>query len=121
MLEKQEIRRSRKGFRGSVGAPPVEGAQVTIKDVGQDAGRPVAGRARTRAAAPGVAGRRYPGPGLDIARYFTAAGDDGFGLVEWEQRTATISGCGVRLVRLSRESFFSASIMAAGSPAVRTA
>jgi ribonucleoside-diphosphate reductase alpha chain len=67
MLEKQETRRSRNGRQGENGTPTA--AKV-----------PIARRGRKSA------------PGLRVEPYFTRPGDDGYGAVQWELRTASITG-----------------------------
>jgi ribonucleoside-diphosphate reductase alpha chain len=42
-------------------------------------------------------------PGLDVERYFTKAGDDGYAGVEWELRTAAISGESGKMVFEQRD------------------
>ena len=46
---------------------------------------------------------RKVSPGMKIERFFTQAGDDGFRGVEWDQRTASISGEGGKLVFEQRD------------------
>jgi ribonucleoside-diphosphate reductase alpha chain len=72
MLEKTDVKRSRTNRAGGISAKP---AHTT------SSGKPAAGK--TPAVAP------Y---GLKLQRYFTAPGDDGFANVEWELRTAAITG-----------------------------
>ncbi|HEX3903602.1 MAG TPA: vitamin B12-dependent ribonucleotide reductase [Polyangia bacterium] len=77
MLEKHDVRRNRNGRAG--GASP---APFTAPS--RRAGKPDAsGKAATQST---------PARGLKLRRYFTAAGDDGFAGVEWELRTAAITG-----------------------------
>src|SRR5262245_25894817 len=76
MLEKHDVKRSRTArSNGNGTATPAKPAGTTSP------GKTVAGK--TPAAAP------Y---GLKLQRYFTAPGDDGFANVEWELRTAAITG-----------------------------
>ena len=70
MLEKQDTRRGR-GGRPNADASQTQG------------GKP-GGGARPRA--------RKAAPGLRIDRYFTRAGEDGYAGIQWEQRTASITG-----------------------------
>ena len=72
MLEKTDVKRSRTSRAGGISAKP---AHTT------SSGKTAAGK--TPAVAP------Y---GLKLQRYFTAPGDDGFANVEWELRTAAITG-----------------------------
>ena len=73
MLEKNDVRR-RNGRH--------EGASQMLKDTARETNK-----------ANGKTGRpRKAGPGLKIERFFTKAGDDGFTHVQWELRTATITG-----------------------------
>src|SRR5262245_26555696 len=83
MLEKQDIRRNRNG-RSRNERP--DDVQAPSKDALSQTKN---GSTRTRAPA-GTARKTLPG--LAIARYFTAPGDDGYGGVQWEMRTANISG-----------------------------
>ena len=76
MLEKHDVKRSR-----------------TTRANGDFVGK----AGRTRPATSGKTGRRGKTPavapyGLKLQRYFTAPGDDGFANVEWELRTAAITG-----------------------------
>src|SRR5215831_5411235 len=77
MLEKHDVRKNRNGRAG--GAPPPFSAPTRRN------GKPEAG-------AKGAAGQTTAGRGLKLRRYFTAPGDDGFAGVEWELRTAAITG-----------------------------
>jgi ribonucleoside-diphosphate reductase alpha chain len=72
MLEKTDVKRSRTARTGSISAKPAH---------------PPSSGKTAAAKAPAVA--PY---GLKLQRYFTAAGDDGFANVEWELRTAAITG-----------------------------
>jgi len=78
MLEKQETRRSRNGRQGENGTPTA--AKV-----------PIARRGRKSA------------PGLRVEPYFTRPGDDGYGAVQWELRTASITGEGGKTVFEQRD------------------
>jgi len=74
MLEKTDVKRSRTGrANGSLSSKPTTSTP---------SGKTTAG-AKTPAVAPF---------GLKLQRYFTAPGDDGFANVEWELRTAAITG-----------------------------
>src|SRR5262245_25931504 len=72
MLEKTDVKRSRTTRTGGISTKP---AHTT------SSGKTAAGK--TPAVAP------Y---GLKLQRYFTTPGDDGFANVEWELRTAAITG-----------------------------
>src|SRR5436190_21232038 len=72
MLEKTDVKRSRNARAGGISAKP---AHTTSP------GKTAAGKA------PAVAPF-----GLKLQRYFTAPGDDGFANIEWELRTAAITG-----------------------------
>ena len=74
MLEKHDVKRSRTTRAGRV--------------------RPQDRRTRPRLARRRPPARRPPSRpyGLKLQRYFTAPGDDGFANVEWELRTAAITG-----------------------------
>jgi len=81
MLEKQDVKRSRTtraNGTGNVGssAKPASGSVSSGKSATGNA-------SKAPAAAP------Y---GLKLQRYFTAPGDDGFANIEWELRTAAITG-----------------------------
>src|SRR5688500_3858679 len=81
MLDKQDSRRNRNG------RPNTEAvAEVTR-------GQAKGGRARTRKAA----------PGMRIERYFTRANDDGYGGIQWEPRTAAITGENGKMVFEQRD------------------
>src|SRR3982750_4785868 len=83
MLEKTDVKRSRTSRAGGISAKP---AHTT------SSGKTAAGKAP--AAAP------Y---GLKLQRYFTAPGDDGFANVEWELRTAAITGENGKMVFEQRD------------------
>jgi ribonucleoside-diphosphate reductase alpha chain len=72
MLEKHDVRKNRNGRAG--GAPPFSAPTRR------------GGKSEAAAKAAPV------GRGLKLRRYFTAPGDDGFAGVEWELRTAAITG-----------------------------
>ncbi len=71
MLEKHDVRRNRRQ-----GALDNTAGTGRAKDGGRDRSPPP----------------RKSGPGLQIRRYFTKPGDDGFTHVQWELRTAAITG-----------------------------
>jgi ribonucleoside-diphosphate reductase alpha chain len=72
MLEKHDVRKNRNGR--AAGAPPFSAPTRR------------GGKSEAAAKAAPV------GRGLKLRRYFTAPGDDGFAGVEWELRTAAITG-----------------------------
>jgi len=72
MLEKTDVKRSRTSRAGGISAKPAHTTSSSKTAAG-----------KTPAVAP------Y---GLKLQRYFTAPGDDGFANVEWELRTAAITG-----------------------------
>ena len=76
MLEKTDVKRSRTGRANG----PLSSKPTTSTPSGKTAGANVN---KTPAVAP---------CGLKLQRYFTAPGDDGFANVEWELRTAAITG-----------------------------
>src|SRR4051812_21750049 len=80
MLEKQDVKRSRSARSNGNGTAP-SSAKPTGTVPGSNSGKTTTGKA------PAVA--PY---GLKLQRYFTAPGDDGFATVEWELRTAAITG-----------------------------
>ena len=71
MLEKHDVRRNRRQ-----GALDNTAGTGRAKDAGRDRSPPP----------------RKSGPGLAIRRFFTKPGDDGFTHVQWELRTAAITG-----------------------------
>src|SRR5688572_16012114 len=75
MLDKHDVRRTRNG-RTTSGSTP-----AGRKDTGRDSGATASGKA------PAIAPH-----GVKLQRYFTTPGDDGFANVEWELRTAAITG-----------------------------
>jgi len=79
MLEKQDVRKNRNGRAGSAPAP------FTAHTPSRRGSKPDAG-AKASSTQSGTA------RGLKLRRYFTAPGDDGFATVEWELRTAAITG-----------------------------
>ena len=82
MLEKQDVRKNRNGRAASAPSPFTAHApsrRGSKSDVGSKASStPSAQSTNAR--------------GLKLRRYFTAPGDDGFAGVEWELRTAAITG-----------------------------
>jgi ribonucleoside-diphosphate reductase alpha chain len=72
MLEKTDVKRSRNARAGGISAKPAHTTSSSKAAAGK---------------APAVA--PY---GLKLQRYFTSPGDDGFANVEWELRTAAITG-----------------------------
>jgi len=79
MLEKQDVRKNRNGRAASAPSPFTAHApsrRGSKPDVGAKASSAQSATAR----------------GLKLRRYFTAPGDDGFATVEWELRTAAITG-----------------------------
>src|ERR1041384_7682596 len=79
MLEKNDVRR--KNGRHDAGSQMSREASREAKEAG--------GPGSGRASKPAVKPRR---PGLAIRRFFTRPGDDGFTPVEWDLRTANITG-----------------------------
>jgi ribonucleoside-diphosphate reductase alpha chain len=81
MLDKQDIRKNRRHstLDGSNSAGPGRHARETSRPTGAESSK--------EKAAP-----RKNGPGLSVRRYFTKPGDDGFTNVQWELRTAAITG-----------------------------
>src|SRR6476469_9141999 len=77
MLDKHDVKRSRSARANGNGTISSAKSAGTITST-----KPAAG-GKTPAVAP------Y---GLTLTRYFTAPGDDGFANVEWELRTAAITG-----------------------------
>ena len=93
MLEKTDNRRQRGNRLGGLDFQMSEhgAAQATNKDGSPRDPRPQRGRSRKAA------------PGMKVERFFTRPGDDGFRGVEWEQRTASITGEGGKLVFEQRD------------------
>src|SRR5450755_304698 len=79
MLEKQDVRKNRNGRAASAPSP------FTAHAPSRRGSKPDAG---PKASSTQSATAR----GLKLRRYFTAPGDDGFAGVEWELRTAAITG-----------------------------
>ncbi len=82
MLEKQDIRKNRRHSTLDNAAGPGRQARETARPPGTEPS------AKDKAAA----APRKNGPGLAVRRYFTKPGDDGFTNVQWELRTAAITG-----------------------------
>src|SRR4051812_30819292 len=91
MLEKQDVKRSRSARSNGNGTAP-SSAKPTGTVPGSNSGKTTTGKA------PAVA--PY---GLKLQRYFTAPGDDGFANVEWELRTAAITGENGKMVFEQRD------------------
>src|ERR1044072_5919637 len=91
MLEKQDIKRSRAARSNGNGNGTA--THPSAKPTGTVSGKP-ATPGKTPAVAPF---------GLKLQRYFTAPGDDGFANVEWELRTAAITGENGKLVFEQRD------------------
>src|SRR5262245_51473919 len=78
MLDKHDVRRNRNG------------RQTDARNRGQ---QPPAPQSSTKPGpGPGAVQEKAQGPGIDVRRSFTKPGDDGFTNVEWELRTAAITG-----------------------------
>ena len=86
MLDKHDVRRTRNG-RTTQGSAPRD-ARTRLGDPGATA------TGKTPAIAP---------HGIKLQRYFTAPGDDGFANVEWELRTAAITGENGKIVFEQRD------------------
>ncbi len=84
MLEKQDVRKNRNGRAASAPAPFTAHAP-SRRGSKSDVGKSDAGSKATTASSTNARG-------LKLRRYFTAPGDDGFANVEWELRTAAITG-----------------------------
>src|SRR5579862_6458414 len=78
MLEKQDIRKNRRHSTLDNAAGPGRHARETSRPTGAESSKEKAARKN--------------GPGLPVRRYFTKPGDDGFTNVQWELRTAAITG-----------------------------
>jgi ribonucleoside-diphosphate reductase alpha chain len=78
MLEKQDIRKNRRHSTLDNAAGPGRQARDTSRPTGAESSREKAPRKN--------------GPGLAVRRFFTKPGDDGFTNVQWELRTAAITG-----------------------------
>ena len=90
MLEKHDVRKNRNG-RGENGAKDLKGDLKDSSKVDTKVGRALAGSGATLKSVirPAVAGLQQ---GMSVRRYFTKSGDDGFTHVQWELRTAAITG-----------------------------
>ncbi|MEA2697294.1 MAG: ribonucleoside-diphosphate reductase alpha chain [Myxococcales bacterium] len=100
MLEKQDVRKNRNGRQTDAAAGQVResGRQDPVKPESRaelKSSPSSKGKARK-----GSAG---PGPGLELRRYFTKPGDDGFTNVDWELRTAAITGENGKMVFEQRD------------------
>ena len=91
MLEKQDIRKNRRNstLDGSNSAGPGRQARETSRPTGAES--------------PKEKAPRKNGPGLAVRRYFTKPGDDGFTNVQWELRTAAITGENGKMVFEQRD------------------
>jgi ribonucleoside-diphosphate reductase alpha chain len=89
MLEKHDVRRARNGQNGQNG-------KETAKDSAKDSTKDTkVARALTNSGATLKSVVKQPATaraGMPIRRYFTKPGDDGFTNVDWELRTAAITG-----------------------------
>ncbi|HLW79710.1 MAG TPA: vitamin B12-dependent ribonucleotide reductase [Terriglobia bacterium] len=83
MLEKQDVRKNRNGRAASAPSPFTAHAP-SRRGSKPDVSKSEAG---SKASSTSTSAR-----GLKLRRYFTAPGDDGFAGVEWELRTAAITG-----------------------------
>src|SRR5450755_660610 len=94
MLEKHDVRKNRNG-RSENGAKDLKGDLKDSSKIDTKAetkvGRALAGSGATLKSVvrPAVAGLQQ---GMSVRRYFTKPGDDGFTNVQWELRTAAITG-----------------------------
>src|SRR5262245_22774394 len=83
MLEKQDLKRTRTARANAVTTPSAKPTPATSAKPASV----ISGKSTAAGKAPAVA--PY---GMKLQRYFTAPGDDGFANVEWELRTAAITG-----------------------------
>jgi ribonucleoside-diphosphate reductase alpha chain len=93
MLEKNDVRR--KNGRSDAAVMTRDTARDMTKDTAKENGRETAVAKEVKSdtkAAPVKAPILPRRPGLAIPRYFTRPGDDGFTHVEWDLRTANITG-----------------------------
>ena len=105
MLDKHDIRKNRRqstldnaaGQGRQARDTSREGARETKLDTKRDAAK------ESRKTADDQTSPRKHGPGLPIRRYFTKPGDDGFTNVQWELRTATITGENGKMVFEQRD------------------
>ncbi|MFM2077054.1 MAG: hypothetical protein RJA49_944, partial [Actinomycetota bacterium] len=101
MLEKNDVRK-KNGRSDTVTVKELgkelakEAAKETLKEPREVSAKATAKPSRAIAAKPGR-------PGLAVARYFTRDGDDGFAHVEWELRTANITGENGKIVFEQRD------------------
>jgi len=89
MLDKHDVRKNRNG-RSSEGAAPT--LPVTKTPANPKVTRAIAGSGATLKSVVRPAAVGSVHQGLTIRRYFTKPGDDGFTNVQWELRTAAITG-----------------------------
>jgi ribonucleoside-diphosphate reductase alpha chain len=89
MLEKDDVRKNRNGRSASSAAPTLP---VTKPGKDQKVSRAIAGSGATLKSVVRPAAVAQVHQGLTVRRYFTKPGDDGFTNVQWELRTAAITG-----------------------------
>jgi ribonucleoside-diphosphate reductase alpha chain len=102
MFEKQDIRKNRRHSTldnaAGQGRQARETPRPTGPETGKETGKETGGQTgRERAPA------RKNGPGLQFRRFFTKPGDDGFTNVQWELRTAAITGESGKMVFEQRD------------------
>src|SRR3954454_12398234 len=95
MLEKQDVKRSRSARSNGNGTTP-----SSAKPAGSVSGHISGSHSGKTATSKAPAAAPY---GLKLQRYFTAPGDDGFANVEWELRTAAITGENGKMVFEQRD------------------
>jgi ribonucleoside-diphosphate reductase alpha chain len=97
MLEKPELKTKRVGRNAGVDAAAV-GPAVQVGLPGGAQARTGGGQRRR-----GERGDLRKATGITVGRYFTKPGDDGYAGVEWEARTASISGESGKMVFEQRD------------------
>jgi ribonucleoside-diphosphate reductase alpha chain len=107
MLEKQDIRKNRR-HGSQISSDNAAGQVRPARDTSREAKQGSASakesvRDGLKAPAAGPVTARKHGPGLAIRRYFTKPGDDGFTNVQWELRTAAITGENGKMVFEQRD------------------
>jgi ribonucleoside-diphosphate reductase alpha chain len=95
MLEKNDVRKTRNGRNGTGnGGTGGNGGNV---------GSPSTTKGSSHSSKPEGGVKPAAARGIKLRRYFTAPGDDGFGSVDWELRTAAITGENGKMVFEQRD------------------
>ena len=106
MLEKQDIRKNRRHSTLDSAAGQGRQARETPKPTGPETGKEngkETGKETSKQTGREPSPARKNGPGLQFRRFFTKPGDDGFTNVQWELRTAAITGESGKMVFEQRD------------------